>query len=174
MRWKLQIFSKKISLVTFLVILSILLTGCAGYKNMKTYTIKQGKDFIKRYTFKNDAENKENLIIYIDGSGYASVLGLKEHGSLKIVTMAYEFQRLFQSRFDVLVPEKKNMKPGRSYENDIKIIKDYSLEQRVQTAKTAIADYLDSNTYKRALLVGHSEGGYILPRLYLSLMVART
>ncbi|NLW55484.1 MAG: hypothetical protein GX050_02465 [Firmicutes bacterium] len=136
---------------------------------MKTYTIKQGKDFIKYYTFKSDTENKENLIIYIDGSGYTSVLGLKKQGSWKAVTMAYELQSRLLPRFDLLVPEKKNMNPGKNYENQIKIIEDYSLEQRVQTAKTAITDYLEGNTYKRVLLVGHSEGGYILPRLYLSL-----
>ena len=160
---------KKITVVTFLLILSLMLTGCEGYKNMKTYTIRQGEDFIKYYTFKNDTENKEDLIIYIDGSGYTSVLGLKEDGRWKAVSLAYEFHRLLLPEFDILVPEKKNMEPGKNYEDDIKIIKDYTLEQRIQTAKTAIADFLGKNPYQRVLLVGHSEGGYILPPLYLSL-----
>lgn len=155
--------------MTLLVIFTLLVSGCSAYKNMKTHTIKQGADFIKYYTFKDGAEKKENLLIYIDGSGYSSVLGIKEKGSWQMVTFAYELQSRPLSEFDLLVPEKKNMKPGKSYENDLKIIKDYSLEQRVQTAKTAIADYLGGNTYQRVFLVGFSEGGYLLPRLYLSL-----
>ena len=68
---------------------------------MKTYTIKQGKDFIKYYTFKNEAENKENLLIHIDGSGYSSVLGRKEKGRWQTVTIAYELQNRLLSKFDL-------------------------------------------------------------------------
>lgn len=161
--------SKKRVLIALLVVFVLMVSGCDVYKNMKTYTIKQGKDFIKYYTFKNEAENKENLLIYIDGSGYSSVLGRKEKGRWQTVTIAYELQNRLLSKFDLLVPEKRNMKPGKNYEHDIDIIKDYTLDQRVQTAKTAIADYLADNPYQRVLLVGHSEGGCLLPRLYLSL-----
>src|SRR5690606_14410198 len=109
------------------------------------------------------------LLIYSDASAYSSGLGPKEKRRSQTGTIACELQNRPLPRSDRLVPEKRNIKPGQNYEHDIDILRDHTLDQRVQTAKTAITDYLAGNPYQRVLLVGHSEGGCLLPRLYLSL-----
>lgn len=160
----------KISLLfVILLICTIILSGCVSYNNLNKYTITEGNDFINYYVFKEGNVKKEDLIIFVGGSGYGSVLGLKENGIWKETTLAYELQNLLLSIFDILVPEKKNVKMGKNHREEKKIVENYTLEQRVSTAALVIDKYLQQNEYEHIILVGFSEGGYILPKLYLNL-----
>lgn len=171
MRWEREniILRKTILILVLLLISMMTLSGCVSYDHLSKHSITQGNDFTNYYVFKEGNNNKDSLIIFIGGSGYSSVLGLKEYGIWKTITLAYDLQNKLLSDFDILVPEKKNIKMGKKHENERRVLENYTLEQRVSTASLVIDEYLENNEYEEVVLLGFSEGGYILPRIYLNL-----
>lgn len=156
-------------LFILLLVCTMVMSGCVRYDNLKQHTIIRGNDFINYYILREGNKNKENLIVYIGGSGYGSVLGLKEDGRWKETTLAYTLHNTLLSDFDILIPEKMNIKMGKNHRNERKILENYTLDQRVATAILVIDKYLKRNLYENVILLGFSEGGYILPRIYLNL-----
>lgn len=160
----------KVSLFfVLLLIFPMILSGCVSYNHLTQYTISQGDNFVNYYVFNESKIHKEDLIVFIGGSGYSSELGLKEHGIWKKTTLVYELHCDLLSTFDILVPEKQNMIMGGDHSEETKILQDYTMEQRVSAAALVIDNYLLQNSYRHIILIGFSEGGYVLPKIYFSL-----
>lgn len=109
------------------------------------------------------------LLVYINGSGYQSAFGLKDGDRWIQAGNPVGFMKALFPDYDILVPEKTNIAIGGDHSHDKRVIGAYTLENRVRSAAAVIDAILDKTAYSRIFILGISEGGYILPRLYQTL-----
>ncbi len=160
----------KIKSLKYFLFLFVLF-GC-NYSNFITKSVKENDNFYNYYIFNRNENNSQNkkLLIFLDGSSLHSTLGIK--GKIfpyKSFTFAYPLQKDLPSDFDVLVPERKNTNVGEDFSKNIKKLSEYTLANRVNSAIITIDNYLDSTNYQKIYILGYSEGGLILPKVYNSL-----
>lgn len=125
-------------------------------------------DFLNYYSLIR--ENADTLMIYLDGSGYDSVMGVKDGDNWIRFGMPCSLATYF-SNYDFLTMEKINVKMGGDHFTDPAVINNYTFDNRVSSAVSVIDSFL-SNTdkdYKEIILFGISQGGRILPRVYSQL-----
>jgi esterase/lipase len=116
------------------------------------------------YEFKH--KNSDKLIIYIEGTGYYSVLGWKDNNQWGDTTTANYVVDLLQDKYNILIPERLNMKLGVYYYYNPEIRKKYTLENLVDVYSTTINKYLSEYIYSSIILIGYSEGACLLPLIY--------
>jgi pimeloyl-ACP methyl ester carboxylesterase len=116
------------------------------------------------YEFKNIKSDK--LIIYIDGTGWYSVLGWKHDDKWGALGFSNTVVNLLQNDFNILIPERLNMQLGKYYYYNPDIRRNYTLENLVKSYSLIINAYLDETEYSSILLVGYSEGAALLPLIY--------
>jgi esterase/lipase len=116
------------------------------------------------YEFKNNISDK--LIIYIDGTSYFSVLGLKNNNNWDYVSYGYFVVNLLHSKYNILIPERLSMQIGTYYYLDPETRRNYILENLVETYSSTINTYLSQNNYSSIVLLGVSEGACLLPLIY--------
>jgi pimeloyl-ACP methyl ester carboxylesterase len=116
------------------------------------------------YEFKH--ENSDKLIIYIEGTGYYSVLGWNNDNQWDRLTMASHVVALLRDRYNILIPERLNMKIGLYYYYNPETRKNYTLENLVEAYTAVINEYLSRQAYSSIVLAGSSEGACILPLIY--------
>ena len=107
------------------------------------------------------------MIIYLDGASFNSTLGIK--GSIfpwKSFSLAYKLQKELPNKFDLLVPDKMNINTGEDFSEDSTKLKYTTLKDRVNSAVSSIDEFLERHKYKNIYLIGFSEGGMILPKVY--------
>ena len=169
---------KKISFILFIIIciIQFLFPGKIDpdkiFENIKIYQIKDKKGFINYYLLPSEKENKQkNLIIYIDGSSTASCLGIKDKNTWKTATLTTFLRLYFNKKYDILVPDKYNIDFGKNYKRtDKKIMKYYTIEDRVQGSLKCIDEFLKNNIeYQNCYMLGISEGSIIMPKIYNNL-----
>ena len=159
---KLKIIVREILVMKFmLLVLIILLVSCAGvpYKNMNIIDY----EFNTVYEFDNDSKH---LIIYIDGSGWSSVLGHMENDKWKYPGFPYLLDKKFGNEYSIFVPERLNMRPGTIYYYNPEMRKEYVLENLVKIYSTSINKYLELKSFDSIVLIGISEGAALLPMIY--------
>ncbi|AZO95146.1 alpha/beta hydrolase [Halocella sp. SP3-1] len=78
-------------------------------------------------------------------------------------------QNSSKTQFHNILCLERSERNGYNHENERRVLENYTLEQRVSTASLVIDKYLENKQYKEIILLGFSEGGYILPRIYLNL-----
>ena len=159
--------------ITFNIIsiLILLFISACSYGDFTTHRITDKNNFYNYYLFERNDENKnEDLIVFLDGSTMNSSLGRK--GSIlpwKSFSAAYTFQNKLSKEFDFLVPERMNMEAGIDYSEDTLRLREYSLENRVTAPVYCINEIIQKNLYKNISIIGYSEGGLLLPKVYNSL-----
>jgi predicted esterase len=154
-------------LMLFTCSLLLLICSCS-YGNFTTCTLSQGNNSCSYYLFeRNDNSPNENLVVYLEGSTMHSALGIK--GSIlpwKSYSAAYVFQKILSDEFDLMVPERMNMETGRDYSDDTLRLREYTLKNRVNASANIIDAIIGVNRYKNIFIIGYSEGGLILPKVY--------
>ena len=148
--------------------LFFLFVSCS-YNNFKVFTHNEPNGFTNYYLFERSENNSLNqdLIIYLDGASFNSTLGIK--GSIfpwKSFSLAYKLQKELPNKFDLLVPDKMNINTGEDFSEDSLKLSYTNLEARVKSAVSSIDEFLVNHNYKNIYLIGFSEGGMILPKVY--------
>jgi pimeloyl-ACP methyl ester carboxylesterase len=152
------------SIIKILAIGQITLPLNILYNNMNILTYENSS----AYEFKNEKSNK--LIINIEGSGWQSVLGYGDNKRWKKTGWWYYIVEEFNDKFTILVPEKLNFEmSGGYYGFDINSRKNYTFDGLVDCYSEIINNYLSQNSYSTVIIVGSSEGGIILPKIYNNL-----
>lgn len=145
------------------------------YGNLEVNTIYLNDEFINYYVLhklNNQDTNSKRLIIYLTGSGMDCVLGLQKEGVWqKEELFIKSLNKYLSPSFDILVPEKMNIKLGKDQSDDPKVFEHYTLEERVLSAELVIDTFLENHEYNHVYLVGVSEGAQILPMVYNNLKV---
>ena len=124
--------------------------------------------FVNYYVIQKDPtqDQTKTLMIYLDGSGYDSVMGVKnEIGWIKPGN-PFTFSRNIFSDYDFLAVDKVNVEKAESGADDESVINAYTFENRVNSLVLAIDHYLKENKYDNVYMFGISEGGQILPKVY--------
>ena len=142
------------------ICLLVFFLSCAGYSNL--YVEKH--DDHSCYFFPNLESDK--LLIYIEGSGLGSVLGVKKGSSWKRRNLGYYIVKRYNRHFNIMIPEKLQMEMGKSYSGDRNVLYNYTYENLVESYAESINRHLSENRYSAVYLVGCSEGGLVLPGLY--------
>ena len=156
---------KKNILISSLIFLFV---SCS-YNNFTVFTHNEPNGFTNYYLFERSENTSlnEDLLIYLDGASFNSTLGIK--GSIfpwKSFSLAYKLQKHLLNKFDLLVPDKMNINTGEDFSEDSIKLSYTTLQHRVNSAVSSIDQFLESNKYKNIYLIGFSEGGMILPKVY--------
>lgn len=144
------------------------------YKDWKFQKLEINNTDEVHYGFLNrivDDEPAKTLLIIIGGSGHRSVFGLKKDDKWIKPGNPLGFAKYIFSDYDILVSDKINMTPGHDHQNNIDVIRKYTVEGRIEGAALVIDNYLEHRQYENVYLFGISEGGFIIPKLYNSLKV---
>ena len=95
------------------------------------------------------------------------LLGYKRFNtSLEIIFISLQTSKELPNRFDLLVPDKMNINTGEDFSEDSLKLSYTNLEARVNSAVSSIDEFLVNHKYKNIYLIGFSEGGMILPKVY--------
>ncbi|MSR88739.1 MAG: alpha/beta hydrolase [Candidatus Margulisbacteria bacterium] len=160
----------KITKICISFLVALCLTGCPNneniYKNIQEFRLENNGFFVHYYLLPGTSEQKD-LLIFLDGSSKQSVLGLKDKATWEKYGLPYYIRKSLPENIDLLVPEKINIIPGQdSGKNENFLIND-TLKNKAALYTLLINQYLNSHTtYKHIYLMGYSEGGFVLPKIY--------
>ncbi|WP_156888474.1 alpha/beta hydrolase [Spirochaeta cellobiosiphila] len=130
----------------------------------------EGIEYIKDsngYTYFLNNPDSQSLIIYIDGSGYHSVLGIqKGNKKWSVTTLANPLSSFFKENYNILLPEKLTYEPGRDYADANRFLPQDTVEDMGQSYALKIDNFLQDKQYEYIVLLGTSEGGALLPYIY--------
>jgi pimeloyl-ACP methyl ester carboxylesterase len=117
-----------------------------------------------------EAASGTDLLVLVDGSRLASVLGERRGGDLHRPGLAYVVLRHGRPGLDLLAVEPTFfVEPFANHARDRRVLEHYTLEDRVLATATAVDDHLATHAYGRVVLLGHSEGAAIVGRVYRTL-----
>jgi pimeloyl-ACP methyl ester carboxylesterase len=152
-----------------IILLIILMSSCMTHSNRNNYAgydqFKAGENCF--YYFKNEKAN--SLFIYIDGSGLSSVLGVAEGNSFISYSFAYSLSEYYCDKDSILIPEKPGMSKGGVYHDNLDVVKLYTVDNLVNSYASSIDQHLSTNKYERIYIIGFSEGGLLVPKIYSEL-----
>lgn len=106
-----------------------------------------------------------SLLVFIEGSGMNSVLGIKNGVLWDSVGFAYFVYNHYRGEYDIAIPEKLDYSFGEDYQDDLERMPRYTVDGLVSSYAAAIDEYLSSKSYDSVILFGISEGGLLLPRI---------
>jgi hypothetical protein len=150
----------------YIIILgSMLLFGCLTMPYREMDYVTNG-DYTS-YFFGTGSET--TLLIYLEGSGLNSVLGIKKGRVWQEVQFAYFVTKFRPQNVAVFVPEKLYFTEGKSHLNDRTASALYTVPNLISCYGEQIDCYLREHDYSRIILFGISEGGLLAPALYNSL-----
>lgn len=159
---------KQLNVVFSAVILSILLLGsCATTKSV--YSNLKIEEYDKTHLYQVGANSKD-LLIYLEGSGTASVLGEKQNGKWISVNFGYFISKYFGPTYRIAIPEKLFIGIGENHSTDSAFLKKYTVDNLVKSYCKSIDAYLAKHSeYENVYIIGASEGGLLLPKVYAEL-----
>ena len=150
------------------VILSIiLLASCMTHNAVDNYD-----DFVTFQTEESSYyyfDNGGSLIVYIDGSGLSSVLGKAEDNKFTSYSFAYPLSDFFHRTDSILIPEKPGMSFGGVHHSDPDVVKLYTVDNIVDSYVASIDNHLAERQYEEIYIIGVSEGGLLIPKIYTQL-----
>lgn len=111
-------------------------------------------------------KNKAKLLIYIEGSGLNSVLGIKKSHGWEEVHFSYFLSNTLESDFSLAIPEKLNFQMGKDYSQDSAVLRSYTVERLTDAYVRTIDAYLDEYQFHDVYILGISEGGLLAPAIY--------
>lgn len=140
------------------------------YQAWNQEQIKLGdNNFVNYYSLVR--EDSDTLMIYLEGSGCQSVMGVKEGGKWIRGGNPYSFAKKHFPNYDFLTLDNVNITMGGDHFNDPAVINNYTFDNRVSSSVSVIDTFLDNSNkdYKEIIIFGISQGGHILPRVYSQL-----
>jgi hypothetical protein len=153
----------------FIITLFLLINSCATFNQIDPYQnmriMRYGNS--QAYFFPNNKSNK--LIINIEGSGFHSVLGIKNEERWQAVGLGAQLIQVLGDEYAFLIPEKFSRQPGINYENDMEDREKYTAENLLECYMESINGFLNEFNYSSIVLIGTSEGACLLPLIYLKM-----
>jgi pimeloyl-ACP methyl ester carboxylesterase len=116
------------------------------------------------YVFRNNFSDK--LIINIEGSGWDSVLGIRNERRWLMTHQGAQLLQVLGDRYSFLIPEKLNRQPGIEYSKEIDDRSNYTAENILNGYIESINGYLREHSFSSIILIGSSEGALLLPLIY--------
>ncbi|WP_020611417.1 alpha/beta hydrolase family protein [Sediminispirochaeta bajacaliforniensis] len=147
-----------------IMVLFILSCSTIPYSGMEVISETEGYNYFIR--------NKESnsLIIYINGSGYKSVLGLQDHNhKWTETTLSNPLSQHFRDSYNILIPEKLDFSPGEIYLDNPEVLSKSTVQALGLSYSGKIDSFLRKNNFDEIILIGASEGGALLPFIYKNL-----
>jgi len=146
------------------IALALLITSCQTmsrepYPGIEVHNLHERNLYLSR-------SGKTDLLIFIDGSGMNSVLGIKNGISWESVEFPYFVVNNYRDAFDIAIPEKLDFAFGENCDRNPSKLSNYTVEGLVDGYAQTIDEYLDMNSYNSVTLFGISEGGLLLPKIY--------
>ncbi|MCL2067596.1 MAG: prolyl oligopeptidase family serine peptidase [Treponema sp.] len=114
----------------------------------------------------NSKVSSNKLIIVLEGSGWSSVLGVKQKNIWPEVRYGAQFIQELNNDYTFLIPEKLKRQPGMVYFEDIEDRANYTAENLLACYSESINSYLNDNNFSSVILIAGSEGAILLPLLY--------
>jgi len=114
------------------------------------------------YTFNG---NQKKLLIFIEGSGLNSVLGVKKNNRWESVQFGYFLANNPDNEFTLAIPEKLDFEAGKDYKNDKNALKQYTVDNLSDSHARKIDRYIDATSFDAIYLLGASEGGLLAPKI---------
>jgi pimeloyl-ACP methyl ester carboxylesterase len=113
-------------------------------------------------------EGSDTLLIYLEGSGCQSVMGVKGGGKWIRGGNPYSFAKKHFPDYDFLTLDNVNVKMGGDHFDNSTVINNYTFDNRVNSSVSVIDTFLSNSKkkYIKIILFGISQGGHILPRVY--------
>lgn len=147
-----------------ILFISILISSCATnnrYNGLTTIT----ENSLNYYLVENIQSDK--LLIYIDGSGYESVLGIQnDDGSWKYTKLAEPLINATKKDYNIMIPEKPFFEKGKNYNSNKEALQNAGVESIIKIYTIKIDSFLSKNKYKDIIMIGSSDGGALLPKIY--------
>ncbi len=116
------------------------------------------------YVFPSDKSDK--LIIMLEGSGWSSVLGIKENNIWTSVQYGSQLLQELNEGYTFLIPEKLRRQPGEVYFEDVEDRANYTSENLIACYTESINSFLEEHDFASIVLIGTSEGAMLLPIIY--------
>jgi pimeloyl-ACP methyl ester carboxylesterase len=112
----------------------------------------------------------EELLIFIDGSGYESVLGEKKNGTWISLRFGYYLAKYLGGDIDIAIPEKLRIGAGENHFKDAAFLRSYTVDGLAGAYAEEIDAYLKADArHSKVYLMAGSEGGLLLPKIYSEL-----
>ena len=118
----------------------------------------------RAYLFPNEESDK--LIIIIEGSGWTSMLGVKQNNRWVSVFIGSQILIELRNDYNILILEKLNRQPGMVYINDMEDRANYTAENVIAGYLESINSFLNEHEISSVVLLGASEGAMLLPLIY--------
>jgi pimeloyl-ACP methyl ester carboxylesterase len=106
------------------------------------------------------------LIVSIEGSGWDSVLGVKNEERWLAVHQSAQLLQVLRDAYTFFIPEKLNRQPGLVYSRNVEDRADYTAENFLDCYLESINGYLAEHAFSSIVLIGGSEGAILLPLIY--------
>jgi esterase/lipase len=150
----------------FGLIIVFLITSCVTFDHKNPYPnmeiIRYGNS--QAYVITNGLSDK--LIINIEGSGWDSVLGIKNEKRWEQTHQGAQLFQVLGDKYSFLIPEKLNRRPGIEYSKVIDDRSNYTAEKILNCYIESINGYLYDHSFSSIILIGTSEGALLLPLIY--------
>ena len=153
---------------SLILVISILVISCTTYAynrkdpypNMEI--VNYGNS--QAYIFKNEISNK--LLIIIEGSGWNSVLGVKEENEWSDTGVGAQLLQVLGDTHTIMIPEKLNRQPGQNYFNDMEDRASYTFNNLLDCYIESINGYMTKHPFSSIVIFGVSEGAGLLPLVF--------
>lgn len=104
-------------------------------------------------------------------SGYESVLGLKNNdGPWEYKRLADPIIGATHKEYNILVPEKLFYEMGKEYKNNNEAFLQADVKSMVNSYTKSIDEYLNNKEFSFIIIIGSSDGGALLPKVYSQLL----
>ncbi|MCL2007905.1 MAG: alpha/beta hydrolase [Treponema sp.] len=113
----------------------------------------------KGYEYRNLNSNK--VFIILDGSSWTSAVGRHDGKSTPIALLSR-----VRDRYSIFAVEKFNREIGVNYFDSMEEREHYTIDNLLKNYYMVISEYISQNEFESIIILGHSEGAYILPLLY--------
>ncbi len=123
------------------------------------------------YNYYIENSESNSLIIYIDGSGYQSVLGQRDDSEKwTTTTLSNPLSQHFRKSYNILIPEKLDFSPGEIYLDNSEVLSKSTVQALGLSYSQKIDNFLSNHNFTEIILIGASEGGALLPYIYNNLL----
>jgi esterase/lipase len=165
-RRKFMVHTGMIKKILFGFIIVLLVNSCVTFDHKNPYPnmeiVRYGNS--QAYVFRNSLSDK--LIINIEGSGWDSVLGIRNERRWLQTRQGAQLLQELGERYSFLIPEKLNRQPGMEYSKEINDRSNYTAEKILDCYIESINGYLNEHSFSSIILIGSSEGAILLPLIY--------
>ncbi len=141
----------------------------AVYENLQKFQMDfHGKPTFYYFFPRPVSQNEESrqLVIFLDGRGKQSVLGLQKKSNWETISVSHFLNMYLPKGCDLLVPERIYLEMGQTYLTNDAVSEDH-FKNKLAAYSTLIDNFLnDHPNYEKVSVIGYSEGGILLPKLY--------